>query len=219
MAAALADHLGQLLLGIAKALGEIVVTRRLLDSVEVGTLHVFDQRDFEQLLVTQLTDDRRHLMDSGALRGAPAPVAGDNLVAAAAAIGPDNDRLQQTLGANRVGQFCQLLLAKVSARVQWAAVKLIDANGALFAFGRQPWLTGWHLPDQGRKAAAKSAFLQGYGHRSSPSLKGVGHGCPRSKGVAWSAWPPSRSSCPQALLALDNLGCEADISLAARTFI
>jgi hypothetical protein len=60
-------------------------------------------------------------------------------------------------------------------------VKLVDADRALFTFGRPSRLAGRHLPDQGRKAATKSAFLQGYWHRSSPSLKGVGHGRPHKK--------------------------------------
>ena len=57
VAAALADHLGQLLLGITEALDQIVITGRLLDGVKVAALHVFDQRNLEQLLVAQLTDD------------------------------------------------------------------------------------------------------------------------------------------------------------------
>ena len=69
---------------IIKALGEIVITRRLLDGVEIGTLHVFDQGDLEHLLVAQLTDDHRDLCMPARLRRAPAPLAGDDLVAAAA---------------------------------------------------------------------------------------------------------------------------------------
>src|SRR6185295_397631 len=62
-------------------------------------------------------------------------------------------------------------------------------------------------------------FCRGIGIEAPQVLSVSGTDVLTKNGVARSAWPPSSSSCPQALLALDNLGREADISLAAWTFI
>ena len=93
VAAALADDLGQLLLGVAEALDQVAVAGRLLDGVEIGALHVLDDGELERLLIAQIAHDHRHLMQAGPLRRAPAPFAGDDLVAAALAIRARDDRL------------------------------------------------------------------------------------------------------------------------------
>ena len=55
------------------------VAARLLDRVEVLALHVLDDRDLERLVVGDLDRHDRHVVQAGALRRAPAPLAGDDL--------------------------------------------------------------------------------------------------------------------------------------------
>ena len=62
MAAALADHAGDVAVRIAVSLAELGVAGGLLERVEIGPLHVFDNRDFERLAVAGLDDDDRDLV-------------------------------------------------------------------------------------------------------------------------------------------------------------
>ena len=88
MRPALADHLAELALAVAVLVDELLVADRLLERVEVRALDVLDDREFERLLVADVMDDDRHLVQAGPLRRAPAPLAGDDLVALAAARRP-----------------------------------------------------------------------------------------------------------------------------------
>src|SRR6185312_8945779 len=59
MAAALADHAGDVAVRIAMNLAELGVAGRLLERAQIGPLHVFDDGDFERLAVAGLHDDDR----------------------------------------------------------------------------------------------------------------------------------------------------------------
>src|SRR2546429_479797 len=54
---------------------------RLLERIEVLALDVLDEGDGDRSLIRDVADDRRDLREPGHLRGAPAPLAGDDLVA------------------------------------------------------------------------------------------------------------------------------------------
>src|SRR5680860_1388014 len=71
MAAALADDLGQVLLGIAVAVHESAIALPLLDRVQVLALNVLDDGDLNRFLVGQRADDDRDLVQVGALGGTP----------------------------------------------------------------------------------------------------------------------------------------------------
>ena len=93
MAAALADGFGELLLRIGELPEELRIGARLFKRIEVRALDVFDERDFERFAVAEFADEHRDVMHAGALRGAPAPFARDDLVVAALALAHD-ERLQ-----------------------------------------------------------------------------------------------------------------------------
>ena len=80
MAAALADDARDVSVRIAVSLAELGVAGRLLERVEVGPLHVFDNGDFQRLSIAGLDDDDRNLMQARPLRRAPAAFAGDDLM-------------------------------------------------------------------------------------------------------------------------------------------
>ena len=73
---------GDLFLRQVKLVGQPAVRVRFFDRVEVLALDVLDQRDRQQPVVWNVADDDRDLEQAGALRGAPAPFARDDLVAA-----------------------------------------------------------------------------------------------------------------------------------------
>ena len=76
---------------------------RLLDRVEVLADHVLDQRRLQALGLGLVADDRRHLLQAGLLGGAPAALAGDQLVAAVGE-GADEQRLDDAAGLDRGGE-------------------------------------------------------------------------------------------------------------------
>ena len=69
--------------------GESAVRVRFFDRVQILALDVLDERHLEQRRSSpgDVADDDRHLEQAGALRRAPAPFAGDDLVAAVHACG------------------------------------------------------------------------------------------------------------------------------------
>ena len=81
--AILADGVGDLLLRQVEFVGEPAIGQRFLDRIQILALDVLDQRDGQQPVLGNVADDDRHLEEAGALRRAPAALAGDDLVAAA----------------------------------------------------------------------------------------------------------------------------------------
>ena len=75
--AALAHALRDLILRQAEFFDQLFVGQRLFQRIEVGALHILDQRHFQHLLRRDVLDDDRHGFQPGQLRGAPAAFAGD----------------------------------------------------------------------------------------------------------------------------------------------
>jgi hypothetical protein len=73
---------GHLLLAVPKRLDERAVGRALVDGVEVGALDVLDDGDLEELLVAVVAHEDGTSARPAFLGGAPAALAGDDLVAA-----------------------------------------------------------------------------------------------------------------------------------------
>ncbi len=175
MAAALADGVGDVLLGVAEALDQLVVAGRLLDRVEVLALHVLDHGELGDLLVGEVAHDDGHGVERRLLRRAPAPLAGDDLVAAAVRVGAGDDRLHQALGAQRVGEIDELEVVEVLARVEAAGVQLVDGDEPLLAVRGEPGVRLRRLADQRGEPAAEPALVHRYGHRSSPIPQIIRH--------------------------------------------
>ena len=104
VAAALADGLGHCLLGVAEALDQRVVARRLFDRVEVGALDVLDDGDLEHLVVVELAHDTgtscRPALCAARQRRSPATIS----YRRARRARPHQDRLQHALLADRFGR-------------------------------------------------------------------------------------------------------------------
>jgi hypothetical protein len=63
--------------------GQAAIRLRFFDGIQILALNVFDQRDFEHLVVRDLAMDDGDFEETGALRGAPPALAGDDFGAAA----------------------------------------------------------------------------------------------------------------------------------------
>ena len=104
MAAAFADHFGDVVLAVAEIFHQRPIAFRLFERIEVGALHVLDDRELQRFLVSRLDDDDRHFVQAGTLRRAPAPLAGDDLEGVRrAANRPRHDRLNDAALAQRSG--------------------------------------------------------------------------------------------------------------------
>ena len=95
-----------------------LIAGRLFERIEVGALHVLDDGEFERLRVGRLDHDDRHVVQAGALRRAPAPLAGDDLeLVRRAAHGAHDDRLDDAALADRGGQLVEFGLGEGAARI------------------------------------------------------------------------------------------------------
>ncbi len=105
---------------------------RLLDRVEVLADHVLDQRRLQPLGLRLVADDRRHLLEPGLLGGAPAALAGDQLVAAVGE-GADQQRLDDAAGLDRGGQGGQRLGVELGPRLAGVGFDQADRQFAQLA--------------------------------------------------------------------------------------
>ena len=118
MAATLADDAGDVGVGVAVVGAELRIALRFFERVEIGALHVLDDRQFERFAIADFDDDDWNLMQAGALRGAPAPLAGDDLEGVfSVRRGPHDHRLNDAALFDRSGEFVEFVVAKTLARI------------------------------------------------------------------------------------------------------
>ena len=112
---------------------------RFLDRIEVFALQVLDECEFEDVLVGGFANDHRRLLQSDPLRGAPAAFSGNELEFVAAFAG--NQRLNNSVFADRVDKLLQNVVAKVGPRLKWSGDDLMnrDALDPLPAFDDRRW--------------------------------------------------------------------------------
>ena len=89
-------------LRITVLVDELLVAERLLERVEVGALNVLDDGKLERLLVGDVMNDDRHVVQAGLLRRPPAPLAGDDLVGLRGAAGGGRTRIGWTTPFSRI---------------------------------------------------------------------------------------------------------------------
>ena len=159
--AALADDLRHVLLAMIKFLHQRQIAAGLLDGVEIGALHVFDDGEFQRLRIGRLHHGDRHVMQIGALRRAPAPFAGDDLeaVVVAGALA-HHDRLNDAVLADRGGEFFQFGFAEGATRVARIGTEILDRRVARLALRLD--LRGFlaDIAHQRCKAASQSRMIR-----------------------------------------------------------
>ena len=168
MAAALADHFGDVVLGVAVIFHQRPIAFGLFQRIEVGALHVLDDRKLQRFAVGRLDDDDRHFVQAGALRGAPAPLAGDDLECVGrAADRPHHDRLNHAALANRSRQLIQLFVGEHAPRIARIRPQRTGRHAPLAArtLGRA---LGADVTDQRGKPAAQSRSRCVLRHRRLP---------------------------------------------------
>ena len=114
--AALADFLGDVVLAEPEFLGKPLVGDGFFNRVEVFALNVFDEREFEHLLVPGFADDNGRFLEAELFGGAPAAFARDELVFAVAFA--HDERLDDAMFADRLHEFQQAFSPEVGARLE-----------------------------------------------------------------------------------------------------
>ena len=114
--AAPANFLRDVFLAHPKFIREPGIRLRFLDGIEIRALQIFDQRNFEDFQVGGDASNHRHLSEPRFLRRPPAAFPGDQFVPAADI--PNNQRLDDSMLANRFDQFVQGVTRKIFSRLQ-----------------------------------------------------------------------------------------------------
>src|SRR5215470_13834569 len=103
-AAGAADRLSRGLVGESELLDQPLQALRFLERVEILALDVLDQREGEGSLIGDRADERGDFLESRALRGAPAPLAGYYFIPPSLDR-PYEDRLHHALRLDRFGKL------------------------------------------------------------------------------------------------------------------
>lgn len=117
---------GHVFLRETKLVGEALKSPRLFHGVEILALEILDEGHLKREFLGYLANDNGHTRQRGPLGGAPASLAGDQLVAKADS--PHDERLDDTACADRTGQLLESLFAKARARLIGARIDEIDID-------------------------------------------------------------------------------------------
>ena len=99
MAAAFTKRLGNFLLSMAKAIHQLPITRSFFYGIQVRTLDVFDNRDFQNFSIREFADKNRNFVELRPLRGSPPTFTSHNLKFATSYLS-NNKGLNNSLFAN-----------------------------------------------------------------------------------------------------------------------
>jgi hypothetical protein len=116
------DRIRGLLVGHREFVDQALDAGRFLERIEVFALDVLDQRHCQCRIVRNVADQHRHFGQTGDLRRAPAPLAGDDLEASRG-YRAHRDRLDQPLGLYRGRQLLQRAGIHARARLVFARLQ------------------------------------------------------------------------------------------------
>ena len=133
---ALADFARDVLLPQAEFGGQPLVGARLFDHVEVRALQIFDQGEFQDLLVARLPHDGGRMAQRERPGGAPPALAGDQFVMRAHLA--HDQRLDDPLLPDRLDQFAERIRLEILARLKGAAANVFELDLADHLTGRRP---------------------------------------------------------------------------------
>ena len=99
-----------------------------LDGVEVLALDVLDERELERVLGAHVLHDDERLAQPRALQGAPASLAGDELELVGPGHAPHDQRLDEAVLADALGELVELLRVEALPRLPLLRDDLLDAG-------------------------------------------------------------------------------------------
>ncbi len=125
--AVLSDPAGDLFLGHSKLENKLVVGLSFLNRVQVFALQIFDEGDLQGRMFARFAHDGGNSGQAGALRGTPAAFAGNQLEKSVVE-GTNDDRLNDTVLPDRIGQLVQPIFIEILARLMLVGEDSIDID-------------------------------------------------------------------------------------------
>ena len=103
------------------------VSQSFIQLVDVFTLNVLNDGEFQCFSVVEAHDTGGDGFLSGGFRGSPAPLSANNLIIASGC-GTDDNRLQDTTRLDARGQLCQGGIVDAAAGIGFEGFKLVEAD-------------------------------------------------------------------------------------------
>jgi hypothetical protein len=125
-AAVFATTLPDLFVGESDLAAEAVIGESQFDWVEILTLNVLDEGDFEETVRCEILDDGGDGSETGELRGAEAALASDEFVSVVPAA--DDKGLDDSIFADGLSEFLELGVIEDVARLVRAWFDLVHRN-------------------------------------------------------------------------------------------
>jgi len=176
--AAATDLLGDLFLGEFELGLELGVTGGFLKRIQVLALEVLDEGEFEDLAVGGGPFDDGNLGQAGEAGSTPATFAGDEFESFAD--GADDERLDDPLFADGVGEFAEGLLGEVAARLERAGNDAVEGDlaDAVAGWGgsRRRGLGWWRDRCQGSRWRRGSTSAAAQQRTQASSQRRLRHG-------------------------------------------
>lgn len=133
--AAFANLLSGFVLSEIKLLDELSQSGRFFDGIQIFALEVLDERQFHHFAVVRFANNGGNGFEAGQLRGAPTAFPGDDFESAAA--GPNNQRLDDSLGLDGFRKFLERGFVEFLARLKRARVDLVHPKFIRRRIGRR----------------------------------------------------------------------------------
>ena len=111
---------------MAKFVAQPFIRLRFFNRIQILTLNILDQRNFQRLGIIKCAHNRRYMMNLRALRRTPAPFARDDLVFTFK--WAHNNRLDNTVPFQALRQFLKRVFGKISARLMRVRFNVGDSN-------------------------------------------------------------------------------------------
>ncbi len=142
-------------MGQVEIFGQLAIGFGLFQCRQVGTLHVFDDGQFQALLIGGLADEHRHRGQPGQPGGLQAAFPGNQDIASLHVSGCDDQRLEHAMLPDGGGQILQFLGMQHAARLARVGKNQIHRNqhDAVLRQGIFP------ARDKRSQSTTKSGFL------------------------------------------------------------
>jgi len=121
-----ADASSDFFLGQSQSFYKLLISLCFLDRIEVLAMNVLNEREFEHVLIRDVTDDRRDLQQSSHLGCSPSAFSGNQLVAKAAT--SNDNRLYETMSSDGVRELTQPLFIISSTGLMGIRIDKIDVQ-------------------------------------------------------------------------------------------
>ncbi len=121
-----ADASSDFFLRQSQSFYKLLICLRFLDRIEILTMNVLDEREFEHTLIGDVTDDRWDLQQSGHLGCPPSAFPSNQLIAKAAT--SDDNRLYETMSSDGVRELTQPLFIISNAGLMGIRIDKIDVQ-------------------------------------------------------------------------------------------